>query len=129
MIFVKLTEDMGRAIYTDNEIKENEQVLLCELLIFTPEDTLLIEKTSLKYYAFRFNEEQGCMPLGLATLLNHSDNPNLSYQIVEHDNRPMLELRASRTIRKGEELFIDYRADAEDLDIDEYFAFKPLIEQ
>src|SRR5690606_23149917 len=45
MLFVKLTEDMGRAIHTAKDIAENEVVFLCELLIFTPEDTRIIEKT------------------------------------------------------------------------------------
>jgi hypothetical protein len=66
---------------------------------------------TLAEYAFRYGD-QGALAFGDASLLNHSRPANCDYH-ADQVNRTIV-VRASRLIRCGEELTIDYGWDAPD---------------
>lgn len=61
---LKTSEEMGRGLYAARYINPGEVITICELLVFNPFDTALVELTELRFYTFRFNEQQDCLCLG-----------------------------------------------------------------
>lgn len=115
---VQLVEGMGRAIIAEKDIKLGDIITNCELLVFSPEDTIQVNKTDLQYYTFTFNKDlkQDCLVLGDGEIFNHDDNANVLYGLIDWNGRKLMRFQASRDIKRGEQLFIDYRADVESVE-------------
>lgn len=115
---VQIVEGMGRAIIAEMDLRLGDIITNCELLIFSPDDTIRVNETDLQYYTFTFNKEskQDCLVLGDGEIFNHDDNANVLYGLVDWNGRKLMRFQASRDIKKGEQLFIDYRADVDNVD-------------
>lgn len=111
MIQVKVSKEMGRGIYANQMIQAGQVVMLCELLVLDQNDTVAVNETALKYYTFKFTDDQDCLVLGLGEIFNHDDNANVSYQIVMHEGRNMMQFTALSQIEADAQLFINYTAD------------------
>lgn len=113
--------DTGRGVYSDCEIKAGEFVCECELLVLSETDTALLSRTDLKYYTYAFTNLQDCLALGVGSLFNHSEDPNIKFELSKHNasGRPVLIFIALKDIKPGEQLCIDYRADC-DVNIGNY---------
>lgn len=109
--YLKFTEEMGRGLYAHYDLKPNIILFTAELLVLSPEDTKIVNQTDLKYYVFKYNDTQDCLALGDAEIFNHSDNPNIGYQLKDWDGRKRLFFYTLREIKRDEQLFIDYNAD------------------
>lgn len=114
---VQMIEGMGRGVIAERDIKLGEVITNCEILVLSPEDTLKVNETDLKWYTFIFNKEtkQDCLVMGDGEIFNHDDNANVLYGLIDWDKRKLMRFQASRDIEKGEQLFIDYRQDEESL--------------
>lgn len=114
---VQMIEGMGRGVVAERDIKLGEIITNCELLVLSPEDTLKVNETDLKWYTFIFNKEtkQDCLVMGDGEIFNHDDNANVLYGLIDWNGRKLMRFQASRDIKKGEQLFIDYRQDEENL--------------
>jgi len=114
---VQMIEGMGRGVIAERDIKLGEIITNCEILVLSPEDTLKVNETDLKWYVFTYdkNTKQDCLVMGDGEIFNHDDNANVLYGLVEWDKRKLMRFQASRDIKKGEQLFIDYRQDEESL--------------
>lgn len=112
---VQIVEGMGRAIIAERDLSIGDIITNCELLVFSPEDTLKVNETDLQYYTFTYNKEgkQDCLVLGDGEIFNHADDANVLYGLVDWNGRKLMRFQASRPIKKGEQLFIDYRADVD----------------
>jgi SET domain-containing protein len=53
--------------------------------------------------------------LGDGEIFNHNDDANVLYNLIEWNGRKIMQFQASKDIKKGEQLFIDYRTDVEGL--------------
>ena len=104
---------MGRGVVAREDIEQNTVIAEYELLILSTEDTKLISNTILATYTYTFNQEtaQDCIALGEGSLFNHSDSPNIGYQIINKNEKSVLRISSLRKIQSGEQLFIDYGAD------------------
>lgn len=58
-------------------------------------------------YVFMYDDEHSILPLGYCAILNHSETPNVMWQLHPMKN-DMMQLIAIRDIIPGEELFHDY---------------------
>lgn len=123
---VKFIPEMGRGLFATQPIMADERVMLCEILVLSQIDTPIVNLTDLKYYTFTYNENQDCLVLGLGEIFNHDDNANVSYRLIEHDGRKMMEFVANRHIEYGQQLFIDYNADT-NVNLDSYIQTKSLV--
>lgn len=114
---VQMIEGMGRGVIAERDIKLGEVITNCEILVLSPEDTLKVNETDLRWYVFTYdkNTKQDCLVMGDGEIFNHDDNANVLYGLVEWDKRKLMRFQASRDIKKGEQLFIDYRQDEENL--------------
>lgn len=114
-VIVSLYEDMGRGLTNLTSIGLGEFIMQCELLVLSPSDTLLANVTDLKHYTFKYSNDQDCLVLGLGEIFNHSDTPNVKYElqnfIQNGVSRKVMVFSAIRDIAPGEQLFIDYGAD------------------
>jgi SET domain-containing protein len=111
MIKIIETEQYGRGVYATIDIPSGVNVELAELLILSKEDTTKVNETDLQYYTFKFTDDQDCLVLGVGEIFNHSDSPNVSYSIIEHENRPKMQFVTIRDVKAGEQLFTDYNQD------------------
>jgi SET domain-containing protein len=119
---VQMIDGMGRGIIAEKDIKRGEVITNCELLVLSPEDTIKINETDLKWYTFTFNAEtnQDCLVMGDGEIFNHDDDANVLYGLIEFNGRKLMRFQASKDIKRGEQLFIDYGADVKKVDIEGY---------
>jgi SET domain-containing protein len=117
-----MVEGMGRGIIAEKDIKRGEVITNCELLVLSPEDTIKVNETDLKWYTFTFNAEtnQDCLVMGDGEIFNHDDDANVLYGLIEFNGRKLMRFQACRDIKRGEQLFIDYGADVKKVDIEGY---------
>ena len=119
---VQMIDGMGRGIIAERDIKRGEVITNCELLVLSPEDTVKVNETDLKWYTFTFNAEtsQDCLVMGDGEIFNHDDDANVLYGLIEFNGRKLMRFQACRDIKRGEQLFIDYGADVKKVDIEGY---------
>jgi tRNA-specific adenosine deaminase 3 len=111
MYHIETTPEFGRGLYASRGIIANTVIEIAELLVLSPDDTIKINQTDLKYYTFVFNETQDCLVLGNGEIFNHADRPNVRFALIEKNGRKIMQFIANRCIATGEQLFIDYTAD------------------
>lgn len=111
----------GRGVVAIDNINEGTCLEVCPVLPLTTEDTVKVNETSLKQYTFVFDKEkkQDCLVMGLGELYNHSDTPNVGYRL--NPICKTMEFYTLRPVVKGEQLFINYRADDETVSLEDYF--------
>ena len=119
---VQIVEGMGRGIIAERDIKKGEVITNCELLVLSPEDTVKVNETDLKWYVFTFdkNKKQDCLVMGDGEIFNHDDDANTLYGLIDWNGRKLMRFQACRDIKRGEQLFIDYGADVKKVDIEGY---------
>ena len=119
---VQIVEGMGRGIIAERDIKKGEVITNCELLVLSPEDTVKVNETDLKWYTFTFNidTKQDCLVMGDGEIFNHDDDANTLYGLIDWNGRKLMRFQACRDIKRGEQLFIDYGADVKKVDIEGY---------
>lgn len=59
MYEIKHTEKDGRGLYATQVITDNANIMLCELLVLSPEDTIKVNTTELRYYSGLFGSRTG----------------------------------------------------------------------
>ena len=113
-INITVSKKYGREVTSTKNIKKGTIVEMCELLVLSQQDTKLVNMTDLRYYTFVYDKETGqdCLVLGSGEIFNHNEKPNVSYAIKEHNGRAMMIFTATKPIKKGKQLFIDYAADS-----------------
>lgn len=111
MTHIKTEEKTGRGVYATFYMPPEQVIAREELLVLNTEDSARVNGTDLQYYTFVFNETQDCLVLGDGELYNHSDDPNVGYQLVDYDGRKLMMFFTLREIQKGEQLFINYSTD------------------
>lgn len=126
MYAIKMFEDMGRGLVATNLIPRGSVVTVCELLVLSERDTDAVNATDLKFYLFKFNDNQDCLVLGDGELFNHAPEANVGYRLMERKGRDVMEYVALRDIAEGEQLFINYSADVS-VDVTEYLKTGSLV--
>lgn len=102
------SEIHGRGVFAAGDIVAGSLLEVCPVIIIPREQLPSIDATVLHDYYFFWGEEEqdACIVLGLGSLFNHSDKPNAEcVPDYEHQN---FQYFASRDIKAGEELTIDY---------------------
>lgn len=114
---IQIIEGMGRGVISERDIKQGEIITKCEILVLSPSDTAKVNETNLEWYTFIYdiNTKQDCLVLGDGEIFNHNDDANVLYNLIEWNGRKIMQFQASKDIKKGEQLFIDYRTDVEGL--------------
>ena len=121
LVHVMMTEQYGRGVFAMKNIDPIKLIESAEILVLNEHDTqLLNNQTELKDYTFTFDDKRDCLVMGIGEMFNHSDDPNVSYQLMSINGRFKMLFYTTRPIKAGEQLFIDYNAD-----VKESFTSKP----
>ncbi|HVX88138.1 MAG TPA: SET domain-containing protein [Gemmatimonadales bacterium] len=105
----------GRGVFATRDIAEGETLDDCHVLIIGAEDAERLEETPLGSHYFHWEGEEdddrwrGAIALGVASLVNHSPEPNAG--VWQDYERQRLVLEALRPIAAGEEIVIDYEVE------------------
>lgn len=117
-LYVDIIPGYGRSIIAAENIYGGELVMVNDTLVLSEQDTKTLSNTQLWKYTYSLRENQDLICLGIGSLLNHSEDPNLDYTLTD-DSHPRLHFRALRNIKAGEQLFINYSKDCK-VDIKDY---------
>jgi hypothetical protein len=104
MIKVARSQIHGRGVFATRTIQRGSVVDRGFVVPFGEEDGGqggLIDR-----YAFEYDATRRCLVLGVASLCNHTEEPNVEIEI--NDQTGTYRLMATKPIRRGEELLIDY---------------------
>ena len=101
---VGITEGKGRGIFATRMFKGGELIESAPLLIIPEKQWPFVSSTVLADYFFEVDSGEAALALGTASLYNHSFECNADY--VTADDKILI--TATRDIRRGEEITIDY---------------------
>ena len=120
VIELRETESMGFGVFAVNQIKVGEEITRDPATAFNEASWPAIRQCFFGPYAFMDpkkypDQKSGFVAWGLATLINHHDEPNAWIETTKENGRLEAVVRASRTIHAGEQIFLRYtnRDDAE----------------
>ena len=105
-------KNAGRGVFAAANIRKNEVIEVCPILIFDKRDTTLAMKTALGNYVYAYDGDRTLMALGFGSLYNNQSPANAKYELQVYDGMSEqdseLVISALRPIAEGEEILIDY---------------------
>jgi len=110
-LFIAPANRMGRGVFTSEKLKAGMVVEIAPVIVMTKSDRKLLDQTLLHDYIFEWGDkrDQCCMALGYVPVYNHSYKSNCEYE-MDYDHE-LITIKTVRTIKAGEELFINYNGD------------------
>ena len=105
-IKVKKSKIHNKGVFAKKNIRKNEVIEICNLIILNQKDTEIINKTSLYDYYFSWNDKGSGIALGNGSLYNHSYEPNAKYEKNFITNT--LRIVALKSITAGSEITVNY---------------------
>jgi len=110
-LFIAPTEDMGRGVFTSEDIPKGTVIEVSPVIVMSGEDRKLLDQTLLHDYIFEWGHrrESCAMALGYIPLYNHSYKSNCEYEMDFTDR--VISIKSVRFIKAGEEIFINYNGD------------------
>lgn len=101
---------MGRGVFANQDFRKGQLVEASEIIRIPRKQFDSIAQrnfaTVLSLYVFKWTRGAVAIALGNGSLFNHSDTPNISYK--PHSKSGTIKFTATRSIKKGEQLFINY---------------------
>jgi SET domain-containing protein len=100
--------EMGRGVFTSEAIRANTIIEIAPVVVMSPKDRKIIDQTLLHDYIFEWGDsrKECCVALGWVSLYNQSYESNCEYE-MDYDDQS-ISIKTMRSIKKGEELFINY---------------------
>jgi uncharacterized protein len=112
-IVVKRTPKKGRGVFALKDFEINEVIESAPVLIFTPKERKILEKSLLNYYLYPWRSTRGAaLALGFGSIYNHSYSPNADWK--QNFKTKCMVYRALKTIKKGEEITVNYNGEPDD---------------
>lgn len=99
---VKKSRIHGYGVFAGKDIRKGSMIEECCFILSDCEDDILMD------YIFDVRGRSGLL-LGYGSLYNHSEQPNAEYSF--NLKRKVATVKASRSIKKGQEIFICYGND------------------
>jgi len=98
----------GRGVFAKQAIEKNELIEKCPVIVLSKEELFIAAPTLISDYYFSWSERKFSVAIvfGYGSLFNHSKTP-AAYFIPDIPSKTILFI-SLRTIKKGEEIFIDY---------------------
>lgn len=100
--FVKDTYLKGRGVFATTDIKKNELIESCHLILMDLNDVQGI----LESYVYEYTPKTAAIALGHGSLYNHSDDANSEFSF--DFKKKLLKVRAKKMITRGSEITVDY---------------------
>ena len=104
----------GRGVFTSAPIPAGTIIEISPVIVLSARERKQAEKTLLFDYIFEWGKHnrKGCIALGYLSIYNHSYDANCEYE-MDFEQQTMT-VRTVKAIRKGDELFFNYNATAND---------------
>ena len=98
----------GRGVVAGRAFSRYEKVASAPVVVLAADDWARVEQGILREYAFKWDDDAGerALALGVASLFNHSYQPNTCPKLLTGDLR--IDFIALRDIAAGEELTFNY---------------------
>ena len=115
ILVVAPSDKRGRGVFASQKIAKGTIIEISPVLVLSVKDRKLVEKTILFDYIFEWGKKRkkACIALGYLSIYNHAYNANCEYE-MDYDTK-LMSIKAIRDIKKGEELFVNYNAVADDV--------------
>ena len=113
-LFIAPTKKMGRGVFTSENIAKGTVIEIAPVIVMNADDRNLLDQTLLHDYIFEWGDVAGqcCMALGYVPVYNHSYQSNCEYEMDYETNT--IHITTVKSIKAGEELFINYNDSNED---------------
>ncbi|HUM97971.1 MAG TPA: SET domain-containing protein [Chitinophagaceae bacterium] len=113
-LFIAPTKKMGRGVFTSENIAKGTVIEIAPVIVMNADDRNLLDQTLLHDYIFEWGDVAGqcCMALGYVPVYNHSYQSNCEYEMDYETNT--IHITTVKSIKAGEELFINYNGSNED---------------
>lgn len=107
-LFIAPTAGMGRGVFTSEKIKANTVIEISPVLVLNKKEWDMADQTMLQNYVFEWGPkvDHCCIALGYVSLYNHAYKSNCEYE-MDYDEE-IISIKTMRSIKAGEELFINY---------------------
>ncbi|KAI0338908.1 hypothetical protein BDW22DRAFT_1362213 [Trametopsis cervina] len=105
--YIRYVEGKGRGVFAQRDISPHTTIEISPVLLFTPDEYREHGRhTVLDHYTFKWKSGQMALALGLGSLFNHSEIPNVSYKLDPETESIIY--TTTRHINSNEELCIFY---------------------
>lgn len=113
-LFIAPTDSMGRGVFTSVDIDAGVVIEMAPVIVMSGEERKLLDQTLLHDYIFEWGDDlkRCCMALGYVPVYNHSYQSNCEYEMDFEEK--LINIKTVRTIKAGEELFINYNGEWND---------------
>jgi SET domain-containing protein len=113
-LLIAPSDKRGRGVFAAENIPAGTVIEISPVLVLSAKDRKHVEKTILFDYIFEWGKrrKKACIALGYLSIYNHAYDANCEYE-MEFDTK-LMSIKTVREIQKGEELFVNYNATADD---------------
>jgi SET domain-containing protein len=112
-ISIRTSPNKGRGVFAKKNFSEGELIEACPVICINSKERKKCDKTILAYYLYPWKSTRtGAMVLGYGSLYNHSFAPNADWK--QNFKTMCMEYRATKDIRKGEEILVNYNGEPDD---------------
>lgn len=101
---------LGRGVVATQNFKKGQVVESSHVLVLDKLEHDQLTPTLVNLYVFGWKDKHCAIAFGNGSLFNHSDDHNVTYSNNYKSNK--IVFKATRNIKKGEQLFINYGYDA-----------------
>jgi len=107
--------EAGYGVFANKDIRAGELLETCPF-VEMHEKAVYAHENILQFYVFEshLKPQHLVVVFGNGSMYNTSKNPSAYVKINSHDPKRLLDYIATRPIRRGEEIFIDYGRDRKD---------------
>ena len=113
-LYIEKSNEKGRGVFTKQTIPANTIIEISPVIVMTAAERIMLDQTLLHDYIFEWGKDskQCCMALGYVPVYNHSYRSNCEYE-MDYEN-DLITIKTVRTVKAGEELFINYNGEWND---------------
>jgi uncharacterized protein len=108
---IRTTRKYGKGLYATKNIKKGEIVEISPVVVLDKCDSGTLSSTKLNVYVFEWNKSSSALALGVGSLFNHCSNHRLNVTYMNSFGTKEIVFMTSRSVKKGEQLFINYGYD------------------
>ena len=112
-VTLRRTRKKGLGVFALKDFKKGELIESAPVLTFSPTDRKNLEKTPLSHYIYPWKSTRGAaLAFGYGSVYNHSYSPNADWK--QNFKTGEMEYRAIKSIKRGEEILINYNGEPDD---------------
>ena len=122
-VIVRRTPKKGLGVFALKDFKAGEIIESAPVLIFDSKGRKNLEKTLLSHYIYPWRSTRGAaLVLGYGSIYNHSFSPNADWK--QNFKTKCMVYRALSSIKKGEEILVNYNGEPDDKTAIDWFEVK-----